>query len=171
MNVMLEPRVDKVTVHIGTGESGQRLVNAETILGAITNRVPVRSTAKKTLPGFGIKKSEPIGCRLTLRGEEAEEFLKVALEVAGSALRAGQFDDTGNFSFGVEEHTDFPGMKYDPDIGIFGMDVSVALKRPGYRVARRRVARTKIASKHRVTKGDAMEYVKNKYGVDVVEAA
>lgn len=171
MNVMLEPRVDKVTVHIGTGESGQRLVNAETILGAITNRVPVRSTAKKTLPGFGIKKDEPIGCKLTLRSEKAEEFLKVALEVAGGVLRKSQFDDTGNFSFGVEEHTDFPGMKYDPDIGIFGMDVSVALKRSGYRVARRRVARTKIASKHRITKDDAAEYVKNKYGVDIVEAA
>ncbi|HOO52693.1 MAG TPA: 50S ribosomal protein L5 [Methanothrix sp.] len=171
MNVMLEPRVDKVTVHIGTGESGQRLVNAETILGEITSRTPVRSLAKKTLPGFGIKKREPIGCRVTLRSEEAEEFLKIALEVAGSVLRRGQFDDTGNFSFGVEEHTDFPGMKYDPDIGIFGMDVSVALKRPGYRVARRRIARAKMASNHRVTKEDAVEYVKNKYGVEIVEAA
>jgi large subunit ribosomal protein L5 len=171
MNVMLEPRIDKVTVHIGTGESGQRLVNAETILGAITNRTPVRSTAKKTLPGFGIKKNEPIGCRLTLRGAEAEEFLKIALEVAGGALRRGQFDDTGNFSFGVEEHTDFPGMKYDPDIGIFGMDVSVALKRAGYRVTRRRIARGKMASRHRLTKEDAVEYVKNKYGVEIVEAA
>jgi large subunit ribosomal protein L5 len=171
MNVMLEPRIDKVTVHIGTGESGQRLVNAETILGEITSRSPVRSIAKKTLPGFGIKKKEPIGCRVTLRGRDAEEFLKVALEVAGSALRRSSFDDTGNFSFGVEEHTDFPGMKYEPDIGIFGMDVSVALKRPGYRVARRRVARAKMASKHRVTREDAVEYVKNKYGVDIVEAA
>ncbi|HNT73229.1 MAG TPA: 50S ribosomal protein L5, partial [Methanothrix sp.] len=78
MNVMLVPRVDKVTVHIGTGESGQRLVNAETILGEITNRSPVRSVAKKTLPGFGIKKKEPIGCRVTLRGKDAEEFLRVA---------------------------------------------------------------------------------------------
>ena len=171
MNAMLEPRIEKVTVHIGTGESGQRLVNAETILGAITSRTPVRSNAKKTLPGFGIKKNEPIGCRLTLRGAEAEEFLKVALEVAGGVLRRGQFDETGNFSFGVEEHTDFPGMKYDPDIGIFGMDVSVALKRAGYRVARRRVARSKIAKSHRVTADDAVEFVKNKYGVDVVEAA
>jgi large subunit ribosomal protein L5 len=171
MNAMLEPRVDKVTVHIGTGESGQRLVNAETILGEITSRSPVRSLAKKTLPGFGIKKNEPIGCRVTLRGTDAEEFLKIALEVTGGVLRQGQFDDTGNFSFGVEEHTDFPGMKYDPDIGIFGMDVSVALKRAGYRVARRRIARAKMASHHRVNKEDAVEYVKNKYGVEIVEAA
>jgi large subunit ribosomal protein L5 len=171
MNVMLEPRVDKVTVHIGTGESGQRLVNAETILSAITNRTPVRSLAKKTLPGFGIKKREPIGCRLTLRGEEAEEFLKVALEVAGGALRRGQFDETGNFSFGVEEHTDFPGMKYDPEIGIFGMDISVAIKRPGYRVARRRVARRKIPTRHTVSSEEAIEFVKEKYGIEVREAA
>ncbi len=171
MNPMLDPRIDKLTVHIGVGEGGQRLVNAETILNEITHRVTVRSVSKKTIPAFGIKKDEPLGCRLTLRGKDAEEFLQVALEVAGKVLRMTQFDDTGNFSFGVEEHTDFPGMRYDPDIGIFGMDVSVALKRAGYRVARRRVARAKIATRHRIQKEEAMEFVKSKYGVDIVEAA
>jgi len=171
MNPMLETRIDKVTVHIGVGESGQRLVNAETILGEITNRTPVRSLAKKTMPIFGIKKAEPIGCRLTLRGGEADEFLKVALEVIGKSLRSSQFDNTGNFCFGVEEHTDFPGMKYDPDIGIFGMDISVALKRPGYRVARRCVARRKVSPHHKVSAESAMEFVKTKYGVEVTEAA
>jgi len=171
MNSMLEPRIDKVTVHIGVGEGGQRLVNAETILGNITKRTPLRSFSKKTIPAFGIKKSEPLGCRLTLRGSEAEDFLTVALEVVGKALRDGQFDATGNFSFGIEEHTDFPGMRYDPDVGIFGMDVSVALKRPGYRVAKRRIVRRKIPKKHRISKEDAMEFVKNKYGVDILEAA
>ena len=171
MNPMQEPRIDKVTVHIGVGEGGQRMVNAENILTTLTNQSPVRSVAKKTLPAFGIKKSEPMGCRLTLRGNQAEEFLKIAMEVIEKTLRSSQFDDMGNFSFGIEEHTDFPGMRYDPDIGIFGMDVSVALKRPGYRVARRRVARRKFPSRHRLTKTDAIEFVKSKLDVDVVEAA
>ncbi len=167
MNVMLVPRVDKVTVHIGTGESGQRLVNAETILGEITNRSPVRSVAKKTLPGFGIKKKEPIGCRVTLRGKDAEEFLRVALEVAGGVLRKGSFDETGNFSFGVEEHTDFPGMKYEPEIGIFGMDVSVVLERPGVRIARRREQQKKLPNHQRVTKDDAIAFMTEAFGVEV----
>ena len=103
-------------------------------------RAPVRSIAKKTLPTFGIKKKEPIGAKLTLRGKAAEDFLVLALKAAGKSSRKSQFDQQGNFSFGIEEHTDFPGMRYDPEIGIFGMDVSVALKRAGYSIARRRVA-------------------------------
>ena len=171
MNVMLEPRIDKVVVHVGVGESGQRLVNAESILRDITHHEPVRSIAKKTLPTFAIKKKEPIGTKLTLRGKEAEDFLVTALKAAGNALRKSQFDDQGNFSFGIEEHTDFPGMKYDPDIGIFGMDVSVALRRAGYRIARRRVAKKKLPLKQKLSKDESVEFVVKKFGVEILEAA
>jgi large subunit ribosomal protein L5 len=171
MNAMLEPCVDKVVVHVGVGESGQRLVNAETILKTITHQSPVRSIAKKTLPTFGIKKREPIGAKLTLRGKAAEDFLVIALKAAGNSLRKSQFDDQGNFSFGIEEHTDFPGMRYDPEIGIFGMDVSVALKRAGYRIARRRVAQKKLPARQRLNKEITMVFVQKKFSVDILEAA
>ncbi|MFZ2536611.1 MAG: 50S ribosomal protein L5 [Methanothrix sp.] len=168
---MLEPRIDKVVVHVGVGESGQRLVNAETIMKTITKQQPVRSMAKKTLPTFNIKKKEPIGAKLTLRGKAAEDFLVLALKAAGNSLRMSQFDQQGNFSFGIEEHTDFPGMRYDPEIGIFGMDVSVALKRAGYRIARRRVAKKKLPSRQRLGQDDTVEFIKKKFGVEVLEAA
>ncbi len=171
MNVMLEPRIEKVVVHVGVGESGQRLVNAETILKTITHQTPVRSIAKKTLPNFGIKKREPIGAKLTLRGKAAEEFLVTALKAAGGSLKKSQFDMQGNFSFGIEEHTDFPGMRYDPEIGIFGMDVSVALKRPGYRISRRRIAQKKIPGRQRLGKDDTIAFVQKKFGVEILEAA
>ncbi|GAB6266819.1 MAG TPA: 50S ribosomal protein L5 [Methanothrix soehngenii] len=171
MNVMLEPRIDKVVVHVGVGESGQRLVNAETIMKTITKQQPVRSMAKKTLPTFNIKKKEPIGAKLTLRGKAAEDFLVLALKAAGNSLKMSQFDQQGNFSFGIEEHTDFPGMRYDPEIGIFGMDVSVALKRAGYRIARRRVAKKKLPSRQRLGQDDTVEFIKKKFGVEVLEAA
>ena len=171
MNVMLEPRIDKVVVHVGVGESGQRLVNAETILKTITHQSPVRSIAKKTLPNFGIKKNEPIGAKLTLRGKAAEDFLAIALKAAGSSLRKSQFDTQGNFSFGIEEHTDFPGMRYDPEIGIFGMDVSVAMKRAGYRISRRRVAQRKVPTRQKLGREDTMGFIQKKFGVEIVEAA
>jgi len=171
MNVMLEPRIDKVVVHVGVGESGQRLVNAETILKQITHQTPVRAIAKKTLPGFGIKKNEPIGAKLTLRGKAAEDFLAIALKAAGNSLKNGQFDEQGNFSFGLEEHTDFPGMRYNPEIGIFGMDISVAMKRAGYRIARRRIAQKKLPSRQRLSKAETMEFVREKFGVVILEAA
>jgi large subunit ribosomal protein L5 len=171
MNANLIPRIDKIVVHVGVGESGQRLVNAESIMKAITKQQPVRSIAKKTLPTFGIKKNEPIGAKLTLRGKAAEDFLVIALKAAGNTLKKSQFDMQGNFSFGIEEHTDFPGMRYDPEIGIFGMDVSVALKRAGYRIAMRRVAQKKLPRRQRLNKDDSVEFVSKKFGIEILEAA
>jgi large subunit ribosomal protein L5 len=168
MNTMRTPSIDKVTVHIGTGESGERLTNAEKLLGTIVKQKTVRAISKKTIPAFGIKKKEPIGCKVTLRGNRASEFLRTALKIIDNKLNGSQFDSDGNFSFGIEEHTDFPGMKYDPSIGIFGMDINVALERPGYRINRRKLEKHKIPKSHRLTMEDAISFVTAKYGVEVV---
>lgn len=167
-NVMTIPRVDKVTVHIGVGESGERLNKAEDILSEITQQGVVRTKAKRTLQTFAIKKNEPIGCKVTLRGKLAENFLKTSLGIIENSLRESQFDDTGNFSFGIEEHTDYEGMKYDPNIGIFGMDVAVALIKPGYRIGRRKIGKRKMPNSHRMTKQSAVAFMDEHYGVEVV---
>ncbi|HEY9245721.1 MAG TPA: 50S ribosomal protein L5, partial [Candidatus Methanoperedens sp.] len=99
---------------------------------------------------------------------KAEAFLKTALNISENRLNSSQFDESGNFSFGIEEHTDFPGMKYDPSIGIYGMDINVALKRSGYRISRRKIEKHKIPQNHRVTKEDAISFVKNAYSVEVI---
>ena len=75
-NSMRTPVVEKVIVHMGVGESGQHLVNAEEILKTVTGQGVVRCFAKRTLPAFAIKKSEPIGCKVTLRGQRAQEFIE-----------------------------------------------------------------------------------------------
>lgn len=168
MNSMRIPSIDKVTVHICTGESGERLTNAEKLLGTIVKQKPVRSMAKKTLPAFSIKKKEPIGCKVTLRGNSASEFLKTALHIIDNKINSTQFDENGNFSFGVEEHTDFPGMKYDPAIGIYGMDINVAMKRAGYRIRSRKIEKHKIPGDHRLKKEDVISFIKEKYGVEVI---
>jgi len=168
MNPMRALSIDKITVHIGTGESGERLTTAEKLLQTIAKQKPVRAMAKKTIPTFAIKKHEPIGCKVTLRGNNAADFFKTALKIVENKLNESQFDINGNFSFGIEEHTDFPGMKYDPTIGIFGMDVSVALKRAGYRISKRKIEFHKIPQTHRLTKEDAISFVKEKYGAEVV---
>lgn len=166
-NNLKRPLIDKVTVHCSVGESGQKLINAEHILQTLTGQTPIRTIAKKTLPAFGIKKREPIGCKVTLRRKRANDFLEKALEITKHTLYESNFDDTGNFSFGIEEHTDFPGMSYDPEIGIFGMDVTVSLKRPGYRINRRKIKKRKIPSKQRITKSDAISFIKDEYKVEV----
>ncbi|MGP8321072.1 MAG: 50S ribosomal protein L5 [Methanosarcinaceae archaeon] len=164
---MKAPQIDKVVVHMGVGESGQHLVDAEKILETITEQTVIRAYAKRTLPAFGIKKNEPIGCKVTLRGNHAYEFLKISLAIIENKLRASQFDKSGNVSFGIEEHTDYPGMKYDPNIGIFGMDIIVVMKRSGFRISKRRIARHKVPTSHRLVKEDTIVFFKEKYAVEV----
>jgi large subunit ribosomal protein L5 len=164
---MRQVRIAKVVVHMGVGESGEKLTKAEDIIRTITGQSSVRSLAKKTQPAFGIRKGAPIGCRVTLRGETAEKFFQTSLNVIDKTLFASQFDQFGNFSFGVEEHTDFPGMSYDPQIGIYGMDINVVLGRKGARIARRRAEQKRLPAKQRVTKEDAISFLKEQYKVEV----
>jgi len=159
--------IDKVVVHMGVGESGEKLVKAENIMKTITGQLPIRSIAKKTQPAFSIRKGAPIGCKVTLRGKTAREFFKTAVSILNRIVYESQFDKTGNISFGLEEHTDFPGMSYDPQIGIFGMDVNVVLERRGIRITRRRTAQKKLPSRQRVSKQDAIAFLKQEYQVEV----
>ncbi|WNY26396.1 50S ribosomal protein L5 [Methanolapillus ohkumae] len=167
-NPMRTPVIEKVIVHMGVGESGQHLVDAENILEEITGQTVIRAFAKMTVPAFGIKKKEPIGCKVTLRGENAEQFLTTSLKIVENTLKSSQFDQTGTVSFGIEEHTDFPGMKYDPNIGVFGMDVTVVLKRPGSRISKRRIAQIKVPNSHKMNKADAIAFLKDNYSVEVI---
>ncbi len=162
---MREPRVEKVVVHMGVGQGGRELADAEEILQEVTGQHPVRTEAKSTEPEFGIREGEPIGAKVTLRDEEADEFLETALPLV--ELSPGQFDDTGNFSFGIEEHTDFPSQEYDPNVGIYGLDVTVNLVRPGYRVSKRERGTRSLPSSHRLDAEDAIAYLEATFDVEV----
>ena len=111
----------------------------------------------------------PIGCKVTLRCEEAEKFLKDALWVKDNRIAHYSFDQEGNFSFGIPDYTDLPNMKYDPKIGIFGMDISVSLRRAGFRIAHRKKKRQKVPEKHRITKQEGIDFLKAKYSAEVIE--
>jgi large subunit ribosomal protein L5 len=162
---MREPRVEKVVVHMGVGQGGVELGNTEEILAEVTGQQPVRTIATETEPAFDIREGDPIGAKVTLRGDDAEAFLETALPLV--ELSQSQFDDTGNFSFGVTEHTDFPSQEYDPTIGIYGLDVTVNLVRPGYRVAKRDQASRPIPSNHRLDVADAVAFVEDTFDVEV----
>jgi large subunit ribosomal protein L5 len=164
---MREPRIEKVVVHMGIGEGGRELANAEDILEEITGQQSVRTTAKRSAQDFGVRRGTPVGAKVTLRGETAESFLDTALELAD--LRRSMFDDTGNFSFGVEEHTEFPSQEYDPNVGIYGLDVTVNMVRPGYRVSKRDKASRSIPSGHRLTADDAVAFLEANFDVEVSE--
>jgi large subunit ribosomal protein L5 len=168
-SVMRGIRLEKAVVNIGVGDAGERLLKAEKVLQMVTKRKPVRTLAKTTNRDFGIRRGMEIGVKVTLRGEEAEEFVKTALWTRENRVAEYSFDPEGNFSFGVADYTDFPGMKYDPEIGIFGVDVSVSLSRPGKRISRRRVMRRSMPTRQRITRHEGVEFVRAKFNAEVVD--
>jgi large subunit ribosomal protein L5 len=165
---LFTPKVEKVTINIGVGEAGERLKKAETVLQNITNHKPVETLSKTTNKDWAIRKQMPIGCKVTLRGKDADEFLKEALSTRENKMADYSFDDEGNLSFGIPDHTLFKSQKYDPNIGIFGMDVCITMKKPGYRVKHRRVARRHIPHRHRVKKEETMKFFSESYNVEVI---
>ena len=161
--------IEKVVVNIGVGEAGERLNRAENVLKLLTNHQPTQTISRTTNRDLGIRKGMPIGCKVTLRHEDASDFLKRAFWVKDNKIMDYSFDPEGNFSFGISDYTDFQGMKYDPEIGIFGMDISVTLSRPGRRVSKRKIAKGHIPHSHRVDAEEAKDFVRENFKVEVVE--
>ena len=160
-------KLAKVTVHINVGKSGDVLEKARKVIEQITGQKSCTKQAKRTVKDFGIREGEPIACLTTLRGESASSFLKRGLEAAGNALKASSFDDNGNFAFGIKEHIEIPGIRYDPAIGILGMNISILLERPGFAVARRGRRMSRVGKGHLVSRDEAMQYFKDNFGVTI----
>jgi len=167
MNPMEEVKIAKATINIGVGEGGERLARAEKLLESMTGQQPVRTISKVTNPEFGIRRGQPIACKVTLRGEKADKAIKMILDGIENRLKTGQFDAQGNVSFGINEHIDIPGMRYDPDIGIFGMNISITFEKPGYRIKRRKIERKKVPDKHKVTKDETIGFMKENFQVKI----
>lgn len=167
MNAMKEIRIEKVTLNMSTGAPGPELEKAKKLLEMITGRKILKTKTRKRST-FGVAKGRDIGVMTTLRGQEARDLLGKLLQSKENTINASQFDSSGNFSIGIEEYINIPGVNYDPDIGIMGFDVAVSLERPGYRVAKRGYGKSKVGKSHRITPEDAMAWVKKEFGVEIV---
>ncbi|MEW5760024.1 MAG: 50S ribosomal protein L5 [Candidatus Thermoplasmatota archaeon] len=168
MNPMRLPSIDKVVVNIGRGKGGEELLKGEKVLEFLTNQKPIKTVAKITNKDWGVKRGMTIGCKVTLRHKKAEEFIKQALFVKGNRLPSYSFDRQGNVSFGITDYTAFPGMKYNPEIGIIGMDVCISLARKGIRIKQRKIERRKLPKAQILTKEESIEFMKNKFGIEII---
>ena len=170
VNPMSVPRITKVCVNIGVGEGGDRLVNAENVLEMVTGVRPQRTLGRIQNRDLKVREGAPIGCRSTMRDQTTiKEFLTNAFWVRDNTIPGWNFDAQGNLSFGIRDYTDFPEQKYDPDIGIYGMDINVVLERPGHRISRRRKAKSKVGKSHAVSREESMEWFKSNFGINIME--
>ncbi len=166
-NPMEEIRLGKVVLNIGAGGPGEELENAKSLLEGLTGREG-KITKARSKSAFGVTKGREIGVMVTLRDNEAEDFIKRVFEAKDGKISKESFDSQGNLSIGLKEHIDLPGTDYDPDIGIFGLDVAVTLERPGFRIKKRSISKD-IGEDHKISKKEAMRFVEKKYNVDVGE--
>ncbi len=163
--------LEKITLNIGVGEGGQALDAAKTLLKNVSGMTPVQTIAKTRNPTFNVRKGDAIGTKITLRGKKAEEVLTRAFHSVDKTISSKSFDENGNVSFGIKEYIDFPGLKYDPKIGMMGFDVCVSLRKKGIRISQRRIAKKKLPRKQRVSSGEAKEYLQKTYGITVASAS
>ena len=153
---------------MGVGKSGDAIEIAKRALDQISGKKSCARDAKGTQRDWGVRKGEPIGVAVTIRDEDARVFLKRLLEAVGNRLKGRSFDNFGNVSFGIKEHIDIPGIKYDPQIGILGMEVAVTLTRPGFSIRLRSRHKASVGTVHRITREESQEFLTRDFGVTII---
>jgi len=138
-NVMMIPRLDKVVINMGVGEStsdSKKPTVAAGDLAMIAGQKPVITRARTSIAGFKLREDMPIGAKVTLRGARMYEFLDRLVNIALPRVRdfrglnPKSFDGRGNFAMGIKEHIVFPEINYDKVDQMWGMDIIVCTTAP-----------------------------------------
>ncbi len=133
-NVMMVPKLEKISVNMGVGEAAlnkKALEGALVDLATITGQKPAPTKAKKSLASFKLREGQTIGARVTLRGDRMYEFLDRIISLATPRIRdfrglpEKSFDGRGNYTFGVTEQLIFPEINYDDVDTVRGMDITI----------------------------------------------
>ena len=165
-NPMKEIKVTKLTLNIGAGKNEEMLKKGLKLLAKLSDVKPVATTSNKRIPGWGLRPGLKIGAKVTIR-KDAEALLKRLLEAKSNQLFAKNFDQSGNFAFGIHEYIDIPGLEYDPDLKIMGLEVAITLERPGFRIKKRKLGSNKVGKTHLISKEQAITFVQEKFGIEV----
>ena len=167
MNPLQNVKIEKLTLNIGAGKDQTKLEKGVTLLKTITGIEPVKTVTNKRIAAWGLRPGLPIGCKITLRKQEATKLLTRLLKAKDNKLAENNFDQNGNISFGIHEYIDIPDVNYDPKIGIIGLEVCITLQKPGYRIKYRRIQQKKIPRKHVVTKQEAIKFMQDNFKLTI----
>jgi large subunit ribosomal protein L5 len=167
---MRKPMVKKLILHSCVGEAGAALQRVKQIIESIAEMESTETRAKRNIREFGLRKNQPIGIKVTIRDpKKIESLLPRLLVVKDNKIPRRSFDNEGNFAFGITEHINIPGTKYDPNLGVTGLDVQVRLERPGFRIKNRFRRSKKIPEKHRISQEEAIIYAETELDIKVDE--
>jgi len=158
MRDMKQIKIEKLTLNVGAGTNQDTLKKGMKLLKNITGIEPVKTISNKRIPSWGVRPGLPVGCKITIRGKQAEELVERLVKAKENRLKRSCFDENGNVSFGIHEYIDVPGLEYDSTIGIMGFQVSITLTKPGTRVKYRKKQRRKLGKNQKITQEEAIKF-------------
>ena len=159
LNSTRSPRIEKVVLSVGG--TAEELEKGFKLLQLITNRTPAKMKSSKRIPSFGVRPGLQVGAVVTIR-KDADKMLKRLLSAIENRLRKKQISEN-NFSFGVKEYIEIPGMEYQRDLGVRGLDVTVVFKRMGRRVRLRKMKTGKVPEKQKVTREEIIKFMEDNF--------
>lgn len=167
-NVMREVIINKMVINVGTGDDKQKQESARKLLELLTKMKPVDAISRKRIPAFKISKGSKIGAYVTIRSG-VKELLKRLLAANDNKINESAITDNA-VSFGIHEYIDIEGIKYDPKIGMMGMNVNLSFRRKGgMRVSEKKRRGSTVPKKHRVIgKEELKKYLQNELNINVV---
>lgn len=170
-NVMRNIRISKLVINIGTGSDESLQGNAKRLIEAITGRKSADEISRTRNPSFKIAKGQKIGAFVTVRGEHARKLMVKLFEAVDNKIKPNAVT-SNSISFGIPEYIDISGVKYDPKIGMLGMNVNISFRRNGLRVALRKRHNAKIPATHRnISREEIVDYIKREFNVAIIEQA
>jgi large subunit ribosomal protein L5 len=161
--------IDKVVLNIGIGSNEELYQNARMLLEKLTSHQPVKTLSKRRVPELKIRRGQVIGAMVTLRNREAHDMLKRAIDANDEILKSSSISNN-SLSFGVKEYIYFSGVKYDPKIGMLGLNVNASFTRKGRRIETRKRKRSRAGPRHkRIANEEIASYLERNYGATVGE--
>ncbi len=164
MNPMREIKIEKIVLSVGG--TGEELEKGVKLLHLFTKRKPAKTISRKRIPSLGVRPKLEVGAVVTIR-KNTEDILKRMLAALDNTLRKNQISEN-NFSFGIKEYIEIPGVEYQREIGIRGFDATISFKRTGRRVGIRKIKKGKIPKRQKITKEEIIKFMEEKFGTQFI---
>lgn len=164
---MRQIKIEKIV--LSCGATGQDVERSKRLIEMIAKNRKARivlTGPKRRIPAFGVKPNMQIGTMVTIRGEDKNTILKQLLGGVDNTIKRSQIKENG-FSFGIQEYIEIPGIEYQREIGIRGLNITVSFIRPGVRVKRKKIRTGKLPKKQHVSPDEIANFMEEHFGVRI----